>query len=139
MSNVMTKEAKTGSATIFNFEYGLPGFEHLSEFEFKNLEDFPPFKLFQSTELPDISMIVLDGSLLNIFDDISFPKNEMRNLEIEDQKYLRLFVILRIDEETKHFVANTKAPLILNTFTGNGKQIILDDPKLSEEHKLDKF
>ncbi len=135
----MTKESKTSHETKFNFEYGLPGFEHLSEFEFKNLDDFPPFKLFQSTELPDISMIVLDGSLLNIYNDVSLPKNELRNLEIEEKRYMRLFVILRIDEITKHFVANTKAPLILNTYTGSGKQIILDHPKLSEEHKLDKF
>ena len=137
MENVMTTEARTGSSTTYKFEYGLPGFEHLSEFEFKNLDEFPPFKLFQSVEVPDISMIVLDGSLLNVYEHVTFPKHEMNILEMKNREYLRIFVILRLDDETKRFVANTKAPIILNTYTGFGKQIILDNPKLSEDYKLD--
>jgi len=137
MENVMTTETRTGSSTTYKFEYGLPGFENLSEFEFRNLDEFPPFKLLQSTDMPDISMIVLDGSLLNVFENVSFPKHEMNILGLENREYLRIFVILRIEEETKHFVANTKAPIILNTYTGFGKQIILDSPGLSEDYKLD--
>ena len=137
MENVMTTEARTGSSTTYKFKYGLPGFEHLSKFEFKDLDEFPPFKLFQSIEMPEISMIVIDGSLLNIYEGISFPKHEMNILELENRQYLRTFVILRINEETKHFIANTKAPLILNTYSGFGKQIILDNPNLSEDYKLD--
>ena len=137
MEKVLVQKQK--SNTTYQFEYGLPGFEHLSEFEFVNLDDFPPFKLFRSTESPDISMIVIDGGILNVYNDVSFPKMELSNLNLKDEQYKRIFVILRIDEKTKHFVANTKAPLLLNTYTGYGKQVILDDTRLSEEHKLEKF
>jgi flagellar assembly factor FliW len=139
MEKVLTKESKAKSNTVYRFEYGLPGFENLSEFEFQDLDDFPPFKLFQSTEIPDISMIVIDGSLLSIYQDIPFPKHELINLKIEKSESMRIFVILRIDEKSKHFLANTKAPLVLNTHTGCGKQVILDSPKLSEEYKLDQL
>lgn len=134
-----TDQKRTGSSTTYKFEYGLPGFENLSEFEFINLDEFQPFKLFRSVAMPEISMIVLDGNLLKVYDNVSFPKHEMKILGLENLKYLRTFVILRIEEKTKHFVANTKAPLILNTYSGFGKQIILDDPNLSEEFKLDNF
>ncbi len=137
MEKVITK--KKQSSSIYNFEYGLPGFEHLSKFEFKNLEDFPPFKLFQSVDIPDISMIVIDGRLLKIYENVAFPNQELSNLNISDKKYMRIFVILRIDEENKHFIANTKAPILLNTYSGLGKQVILDSTELSEEYKLDKF
>jgi flagellar assembly factor FliW len=137
MEKVMTQ--KTTKNTIYQFEYGLPGFEHLSKFEFLDLEEYPPFKLFRSTETPEISMIVMDGKLLQVFDDITFPGAELSTLNLPDEKYMRIFVILRIDEKTRHFVANTKAPLVLNTYSGYGKQIILDDQKLSEEHKLEQF
>lgn len=137
MEKVITKKQK--SDTTYRFEYGLPGFEHLSEFEFVNLEDFPPFKLIRSTTEPDISMIVLDGALLHLYERVTFPKIELSNLDLADRKYLRIFVILRIDENTRQFVANTKAPILLNTYSGFGKQIILDDAQLSEEHRLEKF
>lgn len=137
MEKVMTKKAKTD--TTYKFEYGLAGFEYLNEFEFVDLDDFPPFKIFQSTENGDISMIVIDGQLLNVYQFSFFPRLELENLEIKNETYLRTFVILRIDEKTKTFVANTKAPLVLNTYTGVGKQVILDNSNLSEEHKLEKF
>ena len=137
MEKVLIKKKK--SSPVYNFEYGLPGFEHLSKFEFKNLDDFPPFKLLQSVDIPEISMIVLDGRLLKVYEKITFPHQELSNLNISDKKNMRIFVILRIDEEKKFFIANTKAPIILNTYSGLGKQVILDSAELSEEHKLDKF
>lgn len=80
MHDVMTTEKRTGRSTTYKFEYGLPGFESLIEFEFKNLDEYPPFKLFQSTVMPEVAMIVLDGALLNIYENVTFPKHEMQIL-----------------------------------------------------------
>lgn len=137
MENVMTKKIK--SSATYKFQYGLPGFEHLSEFEFVDLDEYPPFKLFRSTSRPEISMIVMDGQLLKIYETINLPRHELNILNLRDKEYLRIFVILRVDEKTKSFVANTKAPIILNTYNGLGKQIIIDNSSLSEEFKLENF
>jgi len=137
MEKVLTQ--KQGINTTYKFEYGLPGFEHLSEFKFLDLDDYPPFKLFQSTANPEISMIVMDGELLKVYDTVSFPNFEMKSLELNNVEFRRIFVILRIDDQTKHFVANTKAPIVLNTYSGLGKQIILDGSQLSEEFRLENF
>ena len=81
-------------------------------------------------------MIVIDGQLLDVFKSVNLPSFEMQILEINKRNDMRIFVILRIDENARNFVANTRAPIILNIQTGFGKQIILDDKNLSEEYLM---
>ncbi len=129
----ITRKSKT---MIYTFKYGLPGFENLNEYRLEDLEDYPPFKLFKSCEDDNISMIVIDGELLEIFPEIQIPKKELIKLEISDSINTQIYIILRIDEDTKEFVANTKAPLILNTDNGLGNQIILESKILSVKHPM---
>ncbi len=143
---VQYQQAKQKTPTLFgpvekigkpiNFHYGIPGFENLCEFTFEELKDYPPFQLFRSLEEPELGMIVLNARYLKPYQNVSIPKGELHKINAEYQKDVEIFVILRVKPQTKQFVANTKAPLIVNKQCGQGNQIILDHKNLQGEYPL---
>lgn len=119
------------------FRYGIPGFEQLRKFILRNLEKYPPFQLFCSLEENDLSMIVLNAKYLKELKDISIPRHELNKIGIDDPQNMDMYVILRVKPDSKQFVANTKAPLIINNSNQTGNQIIIEKDGLMSDYPLD--
>jgi len=125
---------KTGKPV--KFHYGIPGFETLCDFTFEDLKDYPPFQLFRSLEEPELGMIVLNARYLKPFKSVMIPKGELHKINAKHQRDIEIYVILRVKPQTKQFVANTKAPLIVNKRRRKGNQIILENRDLQGEYPL---
>jgi len=115
---------------------GLPGFEHLHTFVLAELEGYAPFCAFQSVDQPEISMLVIDAKLLNIWKGIDLPPRELQILGLEKTGESEQYVILKVDQGTQEFTANIKAPIVFNPESGAANQVILDNASLSVEHPL---
>lgn len=118
------------------FQSGIPGFESFRKFVFEDLKDYTPFRLFRSLDNREIYMIVLSAEYLRNRERFKIAPAELKKVGATAEKDIELYVILRVKVQTGEFVANTKAPLIVNPRIGQGIQIILDDEGLDGEYPL---
>lgn len=136
---IIFNDMKVEQENTIEFIYGLPGFEMLTKFVIKDIEDYPPFKVLQSLEEPDISMLILDIRLLKIREQIKISFGELEKIEIYPDSLgenTEIYVILKVNDKKQELSANVKAPLVINTEKKIGGQIILDDENLSVEYLL---
>jgi len=119
----------TNENTVY-FRYGIPGFETLTKFLIADFKDFSPFKVLQSLEDPEVTLLVLDINLIETSFRLKIPKTDLRKINISGNGYdqnVDVFVVLKYDKAAKKFTANIKAPIIINTQEQIGCQVILDD------------
>ena len=121
---------------VYNFQYGLPGFEYFTEFTFEPIEEYPPFVLFKSVVDENISMYVLNAKYFQVYDELDIPKAELDKLELKDSKELGIYFILRLDKVSQNFMANLKTPLIINKDKKIGNQIFLEQENLEKNMYL---
>ncbi|MCF7885855.1 MAG: flagellar assembly protein FliW [Candidatus Marinimicrobia bacterium] len=117
----------SNTSQTFLFRFGIPGFENLQKFVFQSLDKYPPFQLFRSVEETDLNMLVLNAQYIKELEKIEIPHQELNKIGAEDKNQIDMYVILRVRPNTKQFVANTKAPLIVNGAQNLGNQIMLED------------
>jgi flagellar assembly factor FliW len=82
-------------------------------------------------------MIVLNAKYLKELKDITIPRHELNKIGIDDPQNLDMYVILRVKPDSKQFVANTKAPLIINKSKQTGNQVIIEKEGLMSDYPLD--
>ena len=121
---------------LINFDYGLPGFEDLKKFTILDLEEYNPFLLLHSVEDQNIAMIVLNAGQLDLEDDLHIPEENLKELKDGDDHELGIFLILKIMDSGKEITANTKAPVLINFQNQKGRQIILENEKLSMDYSI---
>ncbi len=128
---------------IFLFKNGIYGFENLKDFIVTVLpyEDTPKiYKYLQSTEEPNIALIVMNVPLNSKGGGIIDTKDlhshlELRGLKLED---IALFLVTSIHNEAgrQRVSVNTKAPIILASAAREGWQVILDSADYQVKHYL---
>ncbi len=73
-------------STVFHFENGIPGFEHLHQFAFSEIEGELPMKLMKSVEDEEISLLIVSPFFI-------YPEYEW---ELPDSSKQELFIQSRI-------------------------------------------
>jgi flagellar assembly factor FliW len=84
-------------------------------------------------------MLILDVRYLKICDQIKISFDELKRIGVYSDNIgenIKIYVILKIDEEKQILSANVKAPIVINTEKRLGGQIILDDKNLPVEYIL---
>lgn len=115
-------EISVGQDYIYYFPDGILGFEELREFVLISEDETAPFKWLISIEDPHIGFPILSPWLLDI--EYSPGRDYI-------QENLVLFVIVTLEDENHEMTANMKAPIILNSYTQDGRQVILTSDKYS--------
>lgn len=115
---------------------GLPGFEKYELFTLAELDGYAPFYAFRAVDAPEISMLVMHAAGLEIFTGIEISPGDLKAIGLDDEKDLELFVVLKVDQNSQHFTANVKAPLVFNFSKQLGNQVILDESHLSVEYPI---
>jgi flagellar assembly factor FliW len=117
-------------ASVYHFEQGIPGFEHLQKFVFEQLDEEIPMLLLKSVDEPEISMIV------NPF--VFFPNYEWelsesakQELSIETENQLGIWSVVTIAESSAQATVNLLAPIVVNHELKLGKQLILHNSPYS--------
>lgn len=134
-ANPQTLPGTAAPKTIF-FPFGLPGFEHLHNFQLKALPKTEQFFVLQAVDEPAVALIVMDARGLGIYDRLEIPAFELHKVGIHNPTEMAILVVIKINRERQLLQANTKAPLIINLKEKKGIQAILDDEQLSTEFTL---
>ncbi len=122
---------------IISFDNGLPGFEYIRKFFIVNTEDSKsPFKWLQSFDFPELAFVVADP--FSIIKDyyVDIPDSFAEELEIRDPSDAAVFAVVVVPEDISKITANLKCPVIINTRTRKGSQVIIENSPYQIKHPL---
>lgn len=123
-------ELEISDEKIISFPAGLPGFEQLKRFAVVIFEQTRPFYWLLSVDediaLPVISPFDIDTNYSPTVDD-----DDMDDLRLESEEDLMVLVVSVIPDELIQMTANMAAPILINTKTNIGCQVLIESDDYS--------
>ncbi len=106
---------------------GLLGFTSCKRYVLLEDPEQAPFQWLQSLDNTDLSFIVVDPLAIKADYRIQVPREEVEELKLNCPEDGRILVMIVVPADIARVSANLKGPIILNTKTRLGKQIVLSD------------
>ncbi len=120
---------------IVDFPEGLPGFENEKRFILLSSGvEAAPFVWLQSVENSELAFVMTDPMVLMENYTVDVDDSEVEVLEVKDSKDVFIYSILVIPEDISKMTANLKAPILINSASKKGKQVILDNEEYLVRH-----
>ena len=111
---------------ILSFPAGLAGFEKITEYRFFQPVDGYPLRFLQSVEQPEISFVCMDAVVIKMDYGFSISDDDAAFLALEKPEDALVLVRVVIPENPCHATANLACPLVVNTHSRQGRQVMLD-------------
>lgn len=130
-------EIEEDDGKIINFADGLPAFEEEHEFIIVPYDEESPYVFLQSVTTPDLAFLMTIPFIF--FPDYEFRLEDdvIESLALENQEDLLLYTLLTIPgRDIKEITANLLAPIVINSRTNEGRQVVLDKSAYRTKHKL---
>ena len=112
-------------ADVIRFAEGLPGFPTLKEFILLASEEFHPLQYLQAVNDPPIAFPIIDPRAVKKDYHVALAPEDARQIGATGPEELLVYAIVTIPKEVERTTVNLLAPIILNSRTMSGKQIVL--------------
>jgi flagellar assembly factor FliW len=123
-------------ALIVEFPEGLMGMHHLKRFVMvEPSAAASPFRFLLSLDDHEVGFGIADPTKLFANYEVDFAA-EREVLDIEADEEAKLYVMLTIGENPMRTTADLLAPILLNTRTMVGRQLVLSDSRYSTKHPI---
>jgi flagellar assembly factor FliW len=124
---------------LISFPQGLPGFWHARRFVLLEHAPNVPFHWLQCVDDPSLAFVVIDP--LPMFPDLrdAIPAFALEALGIGKSDEAAILTIVTIDREGKRVTTNLLGPLVINTRTRTGVQLILEGSGYNTKHEIVKW
>jgi flagellar assembly factor FliW len=125
-----TVTADTAERDILYFSDGVPGFPRSRQFTLVGMSPDSPFQVLQSLDEPEVSLIVTVPWLF--FPDYDFELSELEQVElgITTVEETVVFSPVTLDAEQQRIYLNLLGPIVINSTTRQGRQVVLVDTDL---------
>ena len=110
---------------LITFDDGIPGLEEYRVYALLQFEESYPIIWLQSTEEGGVCLPVLDTFAVLAGYVFDIDDEDVKTLDLGGPEDLHVVSVLVIPEEIQRMTVNLAAPIIINTVTGNAKQILL--------------
>ena len=130
-------EIEEDESKIIHFSAGLPAFEDEHDFIIIPYDEESPYVSLQSVATPDLAFLMVIPFIF--FPDYEFRLEDdvLESLALENQEDLLLYTLLTIPGNDIHeMTANLLAPIVINSRTNEGRQVVLDKSAYRTKHKL---
>ena len=130
-------EIEEDEGKIVRFAAGLPAFEDEHEFIIVPYDEESPYVFLQSATTPDLAFLMTIPFIF--FPDYAFRLEDdvLKSLALESQEDLLLYTLLTIPgSDIREMTANLLAPIVINSRTNEGRQVVLDKSSYCTKHKL---
>ncbi len=121
---------------LLTFPEGVIGFRDATRFVMFECSDDGIFKWLQSCDRPELAFVICEASVLVQNYQILIGEKERQVLNLEKAEDAVVCLILVIPEDPMETTANLLGPLVMNTETRLGMQIVVVNPQYSTRHKL---
>jgi flagellar assembly factor FliW len=112
---------------IITFPQGIPGFEHLTKYILLEEPDTNgAFYWLQSVEDGDISLLLTRPYLFTDY-KVQLDRELLEDIGIKEEGQGEVFTVVNVPDDFHKATTNLMAPIILNSETMKGKQVILTD------------
>ncbi len=129
-------ELEVNPVDIITFTEGLLGFENLKRYFIVDPGDSTLILWLQSTEDEKIAFPIIEPKIFKPDYIAKLLPADLNGLELESLNTAKLFSVLTIPGNVVEMSANLKAPVVINSSKKVGKQIVLQDSKLSVKHEM---
>lgn len=126
-------QQKVERSAIVHVMGGMIGFP--VEIDYVLIEYSPPFYWFHSVQNPNLAFVVVHADEFGE-DYLSLLPTEEASLDITADTQIAALVVVTVQPVSQDSTANLKAPIIINTATGNARQVILDNQSLEVKTPL---
>lgn len=119
---------------VITFPKGLLGFPKQTRYCLLEPGDDACFFWLQSLDEPSLAFVVTDPALF--VQDYSVPirPEQMEDLELGKLEDAQVFVIVNKVDDT--LTGNLQGPLVVNTLSRNGEQLVLAEKRWTTRHEL---
>jgi len=111
---------------IILFENGIPGLEEYRKYALLQFEESYPIIWLQSIEDGAICLPVLDTFAVLAGYVFDIDEQDVRELKLNGPEELHVVSVLVIPDDIQRMTVNLASPIIINTASGNAKQIMLN-------------
>ena len=129
-------ELELNPTDLITFAEGLFGFENLKKYFVVDPGDSTLILWLQSTEDEKIAFPIIEPKIFKPDYIAKLLPADLNGLELESLQNAKLYSILTIPGNVTEMSANLKAPVVINSNKKIGKQIVLQDSKLSVKHEM---
>ena len=129
-------ELEVNPNDIVTFAEGLLGFENLKKYFVVDPGDSTLILWLQSTEDEKVAFPIIEPKIFKPDYIAKLLPADLNGLELESLQTAKLYSILTIPVNVTEMSANLKAPVVINSSKKVGKQIVLQDSKLSVKHEM---
>lgn len=123
-------KVEVDSEKVVTFHQGLIGFPTLNEFIILDHSPGSKFHWLQSLQRGDLAFPVVDPDEFVDGYMVTPPKGLSENIGEFEAEDLILSTIVTFPQGSGRATLNLKAPIIMNSKTRRGVQIVLEDPKV---------
>lgn len=121
---------------IVTFNKCLPGFDNLTKFILIDLKEYEPFKLLQSLENDEISLILTSPYEFYNEYEIKLSEELLKSLNIENQEQVLVLTTVTLNSDLMKITTNLQGPIIINISNNFGEQIVLADSEYKVKSPL---
>jgi len=117
---------------VITIPKGLLGFSRQTRYCLLEPGDDACFFWLQSLDEPDLAFVVTDPSLFVQDYAVPIRPEQMADLEIERLEDAQVFCI--VNKVDGALTGNLQGPVVINTLTRNGEQLVLADKRWNTRH-----
>lgn len=123
-------EININEEQIITFSDGIPGFESLTKYSIIQTQDpDSAFCWMQSTENAELAFALVNPFMIKADYEFELTQEKLDMLNIRAPEEVVVYAIVVIPEDVSKASMNLKAPIIINSTTRKGAQIIIDNSK----------
>lgn len=121
---------------LLTFPEGVIGFRDATRFVMFECSDDGLFKWLQSCDRPELAFVICEASLIMPEYKIMIGEKERQVLKLEKAEDAVVCLILVIPKNPMDATANLLGPLVMNTETRLGMQVVVVNPQYSTRYRL---
>lgn len=129
-------ELEVNPNDVLTFSEGLLGFENLKKYFVVDPGDSTLILWLQCTEDEKVAFPIIEPKIFKPDYIAKLLPADLNGLELDTLQTAKLYSILTIPANVTEMSANLKAPVVVNSAKKVGKQIVLQDSKLSVKHEM---
>jgi flagellar assembly factor FliW len=122
--------------SVIHFPEGIIGFKDARRFVLFDCGDEGIFKWMQSAEVPELAFVICEASLILPSYQVMIGEKERELLELEKVEDGVVCLILVIPEDPSQATANLLGPIVMNSETRLGMQLVLVNPDYSTRYPI---
>ncbi|MDR0868097.1 MAG: flagellar assembly protein FliW [Planctomycetota bacterium] len=137
--NILTSrfgEIEVPDESLIEFPRGIIGFRDARRFVIFDCGEQGIFKWLQSADIPDLAFVICEAHLLVPEYKITLRPEESEILKLTNSEDAAVCLILVIPENPQEATANLLGPIVMNSASRLGMQLVLINADYSTRYKI---